>query len=203
MRRSLLKRPSPGLVLAVVALFVALGGGAYAATSSDNKTDKKIAKSAAKSYFNANIGGASVSHANTANSATSATNATNATNASTAANANALGGQPPSAYEQASNILTAVVTNNGTTATVVRGSSGVTATRTGTGAVWVHMGRDVSNCTWIATQGNPASTFVPGDFATVRGNTSISGGSVNDVFVVTYSTTGSQVDANFHLLVIC
>jgi hypothetical protein len=88
MRRSLLKRPSPGLIVGLVALFVALGGGAYAATS-DNKTDKKIAKKAAKAYFNANIGGASVSHATTANSATSATNATNATNAG---NANTVGG---------------------------------------------------------------------------------------------------------------
>jgi hypothetical protein len=63
-------------VLACVALFVALGRGAYAATSSDTKSEKKIAKKAAKAYFNANIGGASVSHANTANSATNATNAT-------------------------------------------------------------------------------------------------------------------------------
>jgi hypothetical protein len=84
MRRSLLKRPSPGLVLACVALFVALGGGAYAATSSDTKADKKIAKKAAKSYFNGHIGGASVSHANTAGSANSATNANSATSANVA-----------------------------------------------------------------------------------------------------------------------
>jgi hypothetical protein len=84
MRRSLMKKPSPGVVLACVALFVALGGGAYAATSSDTKTDKKIAKKAAKSYFNGHIAGASVSHASTAGSATSATNATNANHANTA-----------------------------------------------------------------------------------------------------------------------
>jgi hypothetical protein len=70
-----------------VALFVALGGGAYAATSSDTKADKKIAKKAAKSYFNGHIGGASVSHANTAGSATSATSATNANNANHATTA--------------------------------------------------------------------------------------------------------------------
>jgi hypothetical protein len=98
MRKSLLRRPSPGLILACVALFVALGGGAYAATSSDTKADKKIAKKAAKSYFNGHIGGASVSHANSASSATNATNATNASNATTASNANALGGAAPSAY---------------------------------------------------------------------------------------------------------
>jgi hypothetical protein len=68
MRESRLRRPSPALILSSVALFMALGGGAYAA-SSDNKTDKKIANSAAKTYFNNHIGGASVSHANTANTA--------------------------------------------------------------------------------------------------------------------------------------
>jgi hypothetical protein len=73
-----------------VALFVALGGGAYAATSSDTKSDKKIAKKAAKAYFNGHIAGASVSHANTAGSATNATTATNATNATHASSAAAL-----------------------------------------------------------------------------------------------------------------
>jgi hypothetical protein len=83
---------------------MALGGGAYAAASSDTKQDKKIANGAAKTYFNNNIGGASVSHANTANSAISATSATNATTASNAANAvnasnaAALGGVPASGY---------------------------------------------------------------------------------------------------------
>jgi hypothetical protein len=96
-----------------VALFVALGGGAYAATSSDNKTDKKIANKAAKSYFNGHISSASVSHANTANSATSATNATNATNANTATNATQLGGQPASAYATATPLaITAATLQN-------------------------------------------------------------------------------------------
>jgi hypothetical protein len=74
------RRPSPALAISLVALFAALGGGAWAATS-DSKSDKKIAKNAAKSYFNGHIGGASVSHASTAGTATSATNATHATNA--------------------------------------------------------------------------------------------------------------------------
>ena len=87
MRKSLLRRPSAALVLSSVALFMALGGGAYAAASSDSKQDKKIANSAAKVYFNHHIAGASVSHANFAKTAGSATNATNATNATTATTA--------------------------------------------------------------------------------------------------------------------
>jgi cytochrome bd-type quinol oxidase subunit 2 len=87
MWKSLLRRPSAALVLSSVALFMALGGGAYAAASSDSKQDKKIANSAAKAYFNLHIAGASVSDANFAKTAGSATNATNATNAINAINA--------------------------------------------------------------------------------------------------------------------
>jgi hypothetical protein len=73
MRKSRLRRPSPALVVAFVALFAAAGGGAYASSTSDTKSDKKIANKAAKTYFNKHIAGASVSHANTAGSATDAT----------------------------------------------------------------------------------------------------------------------------------
>jgi hypothetical protein len=87
MRKSLLRRPSPALILASIALFVALGGGAYAATS-DNAKDKKIARNV---FFN-NIGSASVSHASTADNATHANSATTANSATIANAANALNG---------------------------------------------------------------------------------------------------------------
>lgn len=209
------KRPSTALVISIAALFVALGGTGFAAfalpkNSVGTKQLKNNAVTTSK-LKNAAVTGSkidlrtigTVHNADTANSAVFANEANHASNATTA---NALGGLPPSAFEHASSILTAVVTNNGSAAAVVRGSPGVTATRGPDphGEVYVHMGQDVSSCTWIATQGNPGSSFVPGVFATVRGNTTRpGGGSVNDVDVVTYDTTGAEVDANFHLLVIC
>jgi hypothetical protein len=87
---------------------MALGGGAYAAASSDSKQDKQIANSAAQVYFNHHIAGASVSHASSANTAASATSATNATNATNAAD---LGGQPASAYMPANRIIRSGVVN--------------------------------------------------------------------------------------------
>jgi hypothetical protein len=119
------KRISPGTAIGLVALFVALGGGAYAATSSDTKQDKKIANKAAKSYFNGHIGGASVSHASTAGSANSATNATNATNAG---NANTVGGQTLTNVNVnvAENAQNAVYSNaDGISVTVVCSGSGI------------------------------------------------------------------------------
>jgi len=136
--------------------------------------------------------------ASIANSATNATNATNPTNATNATNASALGGSPASAFQ--TKILTAVVTNNGTTAAVVRGTPGTTATFEALGDVFVQFPTNVSNCTWIATVGNPGSTTAVPDFASVRGN---SGAGPDVVQVLTWDTTGSEVAANFHLAAIC
>jgi hypothetical protein len=111
-----LRAPSPALVIALIALFVALGGSSYAAINSlpknsvGSKQLKKNAvtgvkiKNGAVTKSKINTSGLTVpnaTHASTADSATtatSATNATNATNATTAANSNALGGVAASGY---------------------------------------------------------------------------------------------------------
>lgn len=101
------KRPSPSLVISVLALFVALGGSAYAATKIGTKNIKNNAITSAKIKKNAvttakikngAVTGAKINaatlgtvpnaaHASTADSATRATDATNAVNATNAANA--------------------------------------------------------------------------------------------------------------------
>lgn len=101
------KRPSPSLVISVLALFVALGGSAYAATKIGTKNIKNNAITSAKIKKNAvttakikngAVTGAKVNaatlgtvpnatHAATADSASKATDATNAVNATNATNA--------------------------------------------------------------------------------------------------------------------
>ena len=220
MRMIHVRTPSLALTVSFIALLVALGGTSYAAfalprNSVGTKQIKNGAVTAKKITNGAvtaskiNTSGLTVPnalHASNANAAGSATNATTANHASTAdsattataaVDANTLGGSPPSAFEPAGNVLTAVVTNDGTTATVVRGNANAAALRSGTGRVEVFFARNVANCTWIATQGNPAGLAVPGIFATVGG----AGG--NELAVVTWNTAGAQTDANFHLLVVC
>jgi hypothetical protein len=91
--KRVLGAPSPALVLAVVALFVALGGPGYAASQLTNAPDALVAKkkpkkpseaASDKSLFKALIGSAHVAFAASAGSATTALSATSA---STAANA--------------------------------------------------------------------------------------------------------------------
>jgi hypothetical protein len=101
------RRPSPALIIASAALFLAVGGSSFALATSDGKTDAKIAKKVAGKLITKRAPGLSVSHANTADQATSAghatnadhsTNADHATSADSASNATQLGGQPAGAY---------------------------------------------------------------------------------------------------------
>lgn len=83
MKEITISRPSPAILVAVLALVAAVAGTAVASdpvatTAVTKKKVKKIAKKQAKKYFNANIGGASVAHADSADNATSAETANSA-----------------------------------------------------------------------------------------------------------------------------
>lgn len=104
-------RPSPAMVVAVVALVVAVGGTAWAVATvtsadivnntikaKDLKTDKGVKDS--KVVPDSLTG--RVINESTLGNVPSATNATNADNAQNAQNADKLGGQPPSAFASSS-----------------------------------------------------------------------------------------------------
>ena len=80
------RRPSPAMIVAVIALVLGLGGAAVAADLSKSQV-KKIAKKQADKRLKANVNGSHVNLADKATSADSATNAANAANATNAANA--------------------------------------------------------------------------------------------------------------------
>jgi hypothetical protein len=90
MERARSSRPPPAIVVAIMALVAAVAGTAVADpvanTAISKKKVKKIAKKEAKKYFNANIGNASVAHAETAR------------------NADELGGVPGSGYVRRSQV---------------------------------------------------------------------------------------------------
>ncbi len=81
-------RPSPAIVLAVIALVFAMAGSAVAGTDAlSNKITKSKVKKIAKKQINKAAPGLDVKSAKTADKATNADNATNAANAANATNA--------------------------------------------------------------------------------------------------------------------
>jgi hypothetical protein len=129
MTKFLSRRPSGAMLVAIVALFVALGGAAYAATSINGKNIQNgtIAGSKLKkdtltgTQINESKLGKvprakkadSATTAATATDATNATNATTATMATTATNANQLGGITASSYPHGVHIVTNTAGNTG------------------------------------------------------------------------------------------
>ena len=102
MSRFRLRRPSGATLIAVVALFVALGGTGYAAFSlpknsvgskqlKNNAVTTSKIKNRAVTAGKINTSGLTVPNASHANRANNAINSTNATNATTAATANGQG----------------------------------------------------------------------------------------------------------------
>ena len=81
-------RPSPAIVLAVIALVFAMAGSAIAGTDAlSSKITKSKVKKIAKKQINKAAPGLDVKSAKTADKATNADNATNAANAANATNA--------------------------------------------------------------------------------------------------------------------
>lgn len=128
MRNFRLRRPSGAMLVAIVALFVALAGGAYAATSINGKNIKNHTITG-KKLKNDTLTGTQINesklgtvpHATNANSATHATNAdsathaTNADSATTATNANQLGGVTADQFLHGEHIVTAASGADSTT----------------------------------------------------------------------------------------
>jgi hypothetical protein len=158
MRTFRLGKPSPALVISLLALLVALGGTAYAGiTIPKNSVGTKQLKNGAvtttklnngavttKKIKNGNVTASKINttgltvpnalhanHADTATTATTATNATNATTATNATNATNLGGLGPSEYTTASN-YTQSSTATPITSTVATIGSPIQITTAGT-----------------------------------------------------------------------
>ena len=100
------RKPSPAMVVAVLALFISLAGtalaGPIAEISGLNKRDKRVVRKLSRKISNQRITarapGLAVASAGTASSASTAKTADSATTADNAGNANALGGVLASGY---------------------------------------------------------------------------------------------------------
>jgi len=170
------RRPSPAMVVAVVALFVALTGTAFAAGAINGN-----------SIMKQSIGAGKVKHK---------------TLTAYQINTKKLGVIPQAQQAQrASHTYWAVVNNpaNPGNATLARASDqGITAVE-GNGAVSVVFPANVSGCANVAGRNN-AGTTVPGPGTA---QTNIAPANPNAIEVRTRNEKGAPEDADFHLIVVC
>jgi len=178
MRSTRFSRPSPALVISLVALFVALGGTSYAAVrlGAGNLKTGSVGTRAVK---NASLSGRDLKRAGLSGREV---------------NEGRLGVVP-----QAEGISHfAVIRAGDGAATRARGIT--SATRFASGRYQVIFNRDVRGCAYSATLGNPDATAP----STGQIATSQLPSNVNGVQVRTTDSTGSpNVNRNFHLVVVC
>ena len=167
------RRPSPAMVVALIALVAALAGTAYAAQTINGGAIKKQT-----------IGGGKLKPK---------------TLTGYQINTNKLGVVP--AAKRAAHTYWAVVHNPGNAgnATLARASDSGIAAAEGGGAVTVTFPVNVSGCADVAARNN-AGTAVP-DAGYAQTNTSAA--NANAIEVHTHDKSGANEDADFHLIVVC
>ena len=179
------RKPSPAMLVAVLALIAAVAGTAVAESGPNANTSASAKKTAKKALKKAK-------KANKAAKGAQAT-AEDAQGLAEGAQATAEGAQ---ATAEDATPLAAVVAADGS---VVRGS-GVTSTNAklgGNGLYTVDFDRNLSDCVWVAQIGNGDGT------ATIYGEMSSWLEAPNGIFVQTASSGGVLADRPFHLIVHC
>jgi hypothetical protein len=167
------RRPSPAMIVALVALVVALAGTAYAAQTINGGAIKKQT-----------IGAGKLKHK---------------TLTGFQINTNKLGIVPSA--QRASHTYWAVVNNPagaGNAALARASDSGITATEGG-GAVTVTFPQNISGCANVSGRDNAGTSVPAAGFA----QTNTSAANPNAIEVHTRDEKGVNEDADFHLIVIC
>jgi hypothetical protein len=178
MRRLVAHRPSPAMVVAVIALFMAMGGSAYGLVITGN------------SIRNGTIVGADIK-----NGALASRDVKRDSLGGVAIKESRLGTVPRSTL--ADGIARyAVVTSAGLAA---RGRGVSSVARTSAGRYQVLFDRDVRSCAFLATIGDAGAAAPPqGEIST-----SALASNVNAVSVRTENSNGNPADRPFHVAVSC
>ena len=170
--------PSPAMVVALVALFMALGGSAYALV-----------------ITGASIRNGSVTGKDIRNRSLTGSDVAGNRIGGKAIKESSLGTVPSASVADGLPRF-AVVTGAGV---VARSRGANSITRTSAGRYQVIFDRNVRNCAYFATIGDAGAAAVPsGEIATHALNTN-----VNGVVVATDNDKGMAADRPFHLIVPC
>ena len=196
-------RPSPAMVVALIALFVALGGVAYAANTvgSSDVIDESLLSQDLKDgqgVTGDDVAADSLTGADVAESTLGKV-----------PSSDKLDGLDSTAFARNLWAVAGFGTPTPTNPTgfaLVRGHGALTARRLSAGVFFVRFGRDITNCGYVASAGDIADGAAPPQFAAVQQRNATS--SPNDVVVRTF-TSGSTTPSDpaladgFHLAVYC
>ncbi|HZD87802.1 MAG TPA: hypothetical protein VE088_07335 [Gaiellaceae bacterium] len=218
MKKRLPRKPSPALVISLIALFVALGGTSYAALRlPKNSVGTKQLRNGA--VTGKKIRNGAITAGKIKPKGLTVPVATHAVVADTATNAAAVGGIAAAQLQRSitgtcsagsairvvasdgtvtceavgSTVLWAVVNADGS---IARSSGATGSTHPAAGKYDVTFDRDVSACAYTATIG-PASS------GSAQGETDVAAQPPDGVAVETLDTTGTNADLPFHLMVVC
>jgi len=179
-----LRRPSPSMVVACVALFVSLGGVSYAVATIDS-ADIVNGSIRNRDFKDGTLRGQEAKPDGFGPNAIKE-QSLDATKLE----------QVPAAVVADGVVRHAVISDLGAT---VRGRGVASSAQTGTGQYQVIFDRDVRQCTYFATLGDESAAGPgTGQVAVTSAATS-----VNGVRVVTRDSAGTQSNRAFHLLVSC
>jgi hypothetical protein len=172
------RRPSAATTISVLALFVALGGTGYAATTlpRNSVASTQVVDGSLKQRDLADTTVAKLKGARGPAGATGA------------AGPSGPAGPPATA-------LWAVIATNGSAA---RNGHAASSEKVATGQYVVVFDRDVKACAYVATLGGTAAESVVGQISVTRRSIN-----ANGVFVKTYDSAGVAADRSFHLAVFC
>jgi len=189
------------MVVALIALFVSLGGVSFGAGVLITGKQIKNGTVGTRDLKNNDIRGKDVRANTLTGSDIAESRLGEVPRAGNADNATQLGGVTAGSYAKAADILHATVNTSATGGTILRGRGATAVARIGIGFYAVTFNRDVSNCTWQATAGRATAVGVSDFGATPRG---VANGGPNQVGVVIWTQAGNQVDGpTFFLTVFC
>jgi hypothetical protein len=190
------RRPSPALTISLIALFVALGSGAYAAskiTTSDIQkgavTGKKIAKDAVKSGKTKN---GSLKGKDLKNETITESNI-----GDQAVTTGKLADQAVTNEKLEHPLLSAAVNANGNLA---RGQGATTSTRLAQGLYEVGFDRDLSQCTWVSQVSSTNSVPVASGEVSASLRTATQ---TDALLLIVNNSLGAVADKPFHIVVYC
>lgn len=190
-----IRRPSPAMVVACIALTMALGGGSYAATTLPRKSDgpQRLKANPAKSNVQAAGPRGPRGFRGPAGPRGLRGLRGPAGPAGPAGAAGAAGAAGPKG--DSATALWASVDSNGT---LIRNKGAASSLKTATGQYQVIFNQDVTGCVYQATLGGPTTGLTSGEISAGQKATIAAG-----VSVLTLSSAGALTDKNFFLAVFC